>query len=368
MIVLRARQRSSRVPVFSIYTSESEESLVFYVGSEISLLYQDELIIDDNFVSFEANTNDLKWHRIGLSVKGDSITLIFDCDKQITKRISRSLRSRISNDGLLFMGVQLDEEEEYFTGDLQLLTITNVPDSAYELCSKYAPDCTGGYVEESTYTAATTSRKNSSKSSGKSKSKSKSSKRKSRDRTMVRVNDESHDNSLELENLGLGFNGEDDYYDSLNSGNEEDVFRAGTTLRPTTIRYDREDTSDAPDTPDEENYNPEVSFNHDEYGGQEYDSASVHDTTSESGNFSTVINGVKLKSLPGPRGIIGAKGEKGDPGAPGEDGREGLAGQFGAPGAPGHVFIIPLGQNGNEKGPDTQAEAFRQMLAQHMVR
>jgi len=41
---------------------------------------------------------------------------------------------------------------------------------------------------------------------------------------------------------------------------------------------------------------------------------------------------------------------------------------FLAPGAPGHVFIIPLGQNnGNEKGPDTQAEAFRQMLAQHMV-
>jgi collagen type V/XI/XXIV/XXVII alpha len=33
------------------------------------------------------------------------------------------------------------------------------------------------------------------------------------------------------------------------------------------------------------------------------------------------------------------------------------------------VFIIPLGQNnGNEKGPDTQAEAFRQMLAQHMVK
>lgn len=30
--------------------------------------------------------------------------------------------------------------------------------------------------------------------------------------------------------------------------------------------------------------------------------------------------------------------------------------------------MVPLNQNaGNEKGPDTHAEAFRQMLAQHML-
>lgn len=36
-------------------------------------------------------------------------------------------------------------------------------------------------------------------------------------------------------------------------------------------------------------------------------------------------------------------------------------------GAPGHVFLIPNG-SGGEKGPDTTAEAFRQMLGQHLVR
>jgi collagen type V/XI/XXIV/XXVII, alpha len=113
-VTLKAKQRFSRVPIFAIYTSESEESLVLYAGSEITVLYQDESMIDDNMITFDASTNDLKWHRIGISIKGNSITLIFDCDKQITKKLTRSMNSRIYTDGLLFMGVQLDEDEEYF--------------------------------------------------------------------------------------------------------------------------------------------------------------------------------------------------------------------------------------------------------------
>lgn len=113
---MRSRQTFARVPVFSIYTSESEESLVLFVGSEIAVVYQDSegKVVDDNLISFEANTNDLQWHRIGISVKGDSITLIFDCGTQITKRLQRSASPKIVTDGLIFMGVQLDEEEDYF--------------------------------------------------------------------------------------------------------------------------------------------------------------------------------------------------------------------------------------------------------------
>jgi collagen type V/XI/XXIV/XXVII alpha len=114
IVTLKAKQKFSRAPVFSIYTSESEESLVLYVGSQVSLLYQDESMIDDNMINFDASTNDLEWHRIGISIKGNSVTLIFDCDTQITKELSRSMNSRIYTDGLLFMGVQLDEDEEYF--------------------------------------------------------------------------------------------------------------------------------------------------------------------------------------------------------------------------------------------------------------
>lgn len=102
--------------MFSIYTSESEESLVLFVGSEIAVVYQDSEgnLNEDSLISFEASTNDLKWHRIGISVKGDSITILFDCTKQITKKLERSSNPRIATDGLIFMGVQLDEEEDYF--------------------------------------------------------------------------------------------------------------------------------------------------------------------------------------------------------------------------------------------------------------
>lgn len=71
---------------------------------------------------------------------------------------------------------------------------------------------------------------------------------------------------------------------------------------------------------------------------------------------------------PGPRGFPGPPGVPGPPGKKGESGRDGLAGLQGSPGIPGNVFIIPaLSQQGNEKGPDTQAEALRQMLSQHMM-
>lgn len=79
-------------------------------------MYQDSEgnLVEDNLITFDASTNDLDWHRIGISVKGDSITLIFDCAKQITKKLQRTAKPRIAIDGLIFMGVQLDEDEEYF--------------------------------------------------------------------------------------------------------------------------------------------------------------------------------------------------------------------------------------------------------------
>ena len=57
---------------------------------------------------------------------------------------------------------------------------------------------------------------------------------KSRNINILKVNDAAHD-SLELENLNLDLNGEDDYYDSLSSGHEDDAL---TTLSPS---YENED-------------------------------------------------------------------------------------------------------------------------------
>lgn len=85
-------------------------------------------------------------------------------------------------------------------------------------------------------------------------------------------------------------------------------------------------------------------------------------TNSTSPGFvQTIVGPAGPRGFPGPRGPPGERGPKGEPG------RDGLGGQSGAPGAPGHVFVVPINQPGNEKGPDSQAEMLRQMLAQHMV-
>lgn len=74
------------------------------------------------------------------------------------------------------------------------------------------------------------------------------------------------------------------------------------------------------------------------------------------------------RGQPGPRGFPGPPGEPGFPGKKGESGRDGLSGLPGVAGPPGNVFMIPsLNQQGNEKGPDSQAEILRQLISQHML-
>lgn len=60
-----------------------------------------------------------RWHRLGFSVKGDSVTLIADCTTQITKKLERKITSKLSTDGLILTGVQLMEDESYFTVNIQ---------------------------------------------------------------------------------------------------------------------------------------------------------------------------------------------------------------------------------------------------------
>lgn len=79
-------------------------------------------------------------------------------------------------------------------------------------------------------------------------------------------------------------------------------------------------------------------------------------------------NYYNIRGPPGPRGFPGPPGVPGSPGKKGEPGRDGLPGLAGASGPPGNVFVIPsLNQQGNEKGPDSQAEMLRQLISQHML-
>lgn len=89
-----------------------------------------------------------RWHRIGVTVKGDSITLVLDCVHQITRKLDRGVDSKISTNGLILSGRQLNEDEDFFVGDVQMLSIADSPDEAYHICTKYAPDCSNGQTNK----------------------------------------------------------------------------------------------------------------------------------------------------------------------------------------------------------------------------
>lgn len=48
-----------------------------------------------------------RWHKLLFSIKGNSVTMILDCDVQVTKELKRN--TTISNSGILMIGQQLDE-------------------------------------------------------------------------------------------------------------------------------------------------------------------------------------------------------------------------------------------------------------------
>lgn len=48
-----------------------------------------------------------RWHKLLFSIKGNSVTMILDCDTQFTQELKRN--STISKTGIMIIGQQLDE-------------------------------------------------------------------------------------------------------------------------------------------------------------------------------------------------------------------------------------------------------------------
>lgn len=76
------------------------------------------------------------------------MTLILDCYRQITKKLDRKSNSIIATDGLIFTGVQLQDSDGFFMGDIQMFLIADTPDEAFFICTKYSKDCAGSNVEK----------------------------------------------------------------------------------------------------------------------------------------------------------------------------------------------------------------------------
>ncbi|KAH8034456.1 hypothetical protein HPB51_024396 [Rhipicephalus microplus] len=78
---------------------------------------------------------------MGLSVKGDAVTLVKDCVVRETEEMARSDDVLVDTSGVTLVGQALNITVDPFQGDLQQLLIVHAPDAAYELCSRYVPGC-----------------------------------------------------------------------------------------------------------------------------------------------------------------------------------------------------------------------------------
>lgn len=54
-----------------------------------------------------------RWHSIAFSIKGDSVSLILDCDTIVTKSLARGSSSTLNNRGLITIGHKLMVDEHY---------------------------------------------------------------------------------------------------------------------------------------------------------------------------------------------------------------------------------------------------------------
>lgn len=91
--------------LFTIYGDIGEEQLVLSLGRNISLLYNTNAEEKNDAISFGIDISDGEWHRLGISIKGDAVTIILDCDRHITKKLQKNLEKTIT--GIFMIGQQL---------------------------------------------------------------------------------------------------------------------------------------------------------------------------------------------------------------------------------------------------------------------
>ena len=104
-----------------------------------------------------------RWHRLGISFKGNSVTVMSDCSRQQTRPIDRQAGDAVDTSGIILLAQQIDDNTFFeasptandtfpdfrnfrkyvniFQGDLQQLTLVSGPAAAYELCNSFVPGC-----------------------------------------------------------------------------------------------------------------------------------------------------------------------------------------------------------------------------------
>uniref|UniRef100_A0A8C0G429 Laminin G domain-containing protein n=1 Tax=Chelonoidis abingdonii TaxID=106734 RepID=A0A8C0G429_CHEAB len=142
MALVKAKA-GSQVFLLSMYDQHGTQQLGVELGRSPVFLYQDQSgrPAPEDYPLFRGvNLADGKWHRLALSVHKQSVTLILDCKKKVTRPLPRGPRPVIDTRGITVFGTRI-LDEEVFQGDIQQLLIAPNPQAAYDYCEHHSPDC-----------------------------------------------------------------------------------------------------------------------------------------------------------------------------------------------------------------------------------
>ncbi|RWS19659.1 collagen alpha-1(XI) chain-like protein, partial [Leptotrombidium deliense] len=148
--------------LISIYSREGVVQLSFTISDNITFSWRDNSETTASTrnslltATFTSRIKDNEWHRLAVSCKGDSITLLTDCNTQQTKPFLRRKDSSLDLSGVTFVG-QSTNATKNFDGIIQQLFVIPTSEAAYEQCVDYIPDCESPFpYEDVIFTEPTT--------------------------------------------------------------------------------------------------------------------------------------------------------------------------------------------------------------------
>uniref|UniRef100_A0A5F9CJN5 Collagen type XI alpha 2 chain n=1 Tax=Oryctolagus cuniculus TaxID=9986 RepID=A0A5F9CJN5_RABIT len=142
LTVVRTRP-GLQAALLTLYSAQGTRQLGLELGRPVRFLYEDQTGRPQppaQPVFRGLSLADGKWHRVAVAVKGQSVTLIVDCKKRVTRPLPRSARPVLDTRGVVIFGARI-LDEEVFEGDVQELAIVPGVQAAYESCEQKELEC-----------------------------------------------------------------------------------------------------------------------------------------------------------------------------------------------------------------------------------
>jgi len=98
--ILTTFKSTDRGQLFTVYSSDGSLILSIRIGRRVVLQYKGGGNGRRDRVRFKLKLDSGMWHRLGISVKGNSVTAILDCNEQDTQEIKRN-KVTLKTDGII---------------------------------------------------------------------------------------------------------------------------------------------------------------------------------------------------------------------------------------------------------------------------